>query len=200
MGDIGSSSGRRMGPVGSDTWNLMLDGAETILREEGHAALTSRRVAEVIGVKQRLVYYYFRTMEELIIETFRRLATRETERMQRAIASDRPVREVWDVCIHTSDARMNSEFMALANRIDGLRSQVVDYIETTRKMQISVVSEAIKKRSKSKGTDLPASVLSLLATSVALMMTRETQLGISLGHQDVMEVIERMLFKLEPNR
>jgi len=33
---------RRMGPEGSDNWHAMLDGAEAILREEGHAALTSR--------------------------------------------------------------------------------------------------------------------------------------------------------------
>ena len=48
----------------------MLDSAEDILREEGYGALTSRRVAERLGVKQRLVYYYFRTMDDLIAETF----------------------------------------------------------------------------------------------------------------------------------
>src|ERR1043166_1173025 len=58
----------------------MLDGAEGILRDEGYAALTSRAVAERCGVKQRLVYYYFQTMDELIVETFRRMAVRELER------------------------------------------------------------------------------------------------------------------------
>ena len=63
---------RRMGSPGSPQWSRMLDAAETILCEEGYAALTSRRVAEHVGAKQRLVYYYFRTMDELAVETFRR--------------------------------------------------------------------------------------------------------------------------------
>src|ERR1700757_2358581 len=32
-------SDRRMGPRGSENWHAMLDGAEDILREEGHAQL-----------------------------------------------------------------------------------------------------------------------------------------------------------------
>ena len=44
-----------MGPVNSTTWSLVLDGAESILKEEGYAALTSRRVAERVGIKQQLV-------------------------------------------------------------------------------------------------------------------------------------------------
>ena len=71
------TTARRMGPKGSPIWSSMLDAAEVILCEEGYGALTSRRVAERIGVKQRLVYYYFRTMDELIVETFRRLSSRE---------------------------------------------------------------------------------------------------------------------------
>ena len=81
-----------MGPEGSDNWHAMLDGAEAILREEGHAALTSRRVAERIGVKQRLVYYYFRTMDDLVISLFRRMAEREVIRLKAAAAQTRPLR------------------------------------------------------------------------------------------------------------
>ena len=46
------TSERRMGPVGSDNWHAMLDGAEAVLRDEGHAALTSRRIAERIGMRR----------------------------------------------------------------------------------------------------------------------------------------------------
>src|ERR1700743_1817780 len=110
------ATSRRMGTPGSANWHAMLDGAESVLREEGYAALTSRRIAEVIGVKQRLVYYYFQTMDDLIVETFRRLSIRELERLRAAAASERPIRELWNICIHTSDAPLISEFTALANR------------------------------------------------------------------------------------
>ena len=77
-------SDRRMGPPGSENWHAMLDGAEDILREEGHAALTSRRIADRIGVKQRLVYYYFRTMDDLIVEMFHRRSEMELTRLREA--------------------------------------------------------------------------------------------------------------------
>ena len=175
----------------------MLDGAEDILREDGYGALTSRSVAERIGVKQRLVYYYFQTMEELIVETFRRLSVRELERLRQALAADRPLREIWDVCVHTSDARLISEFMALANRIDPLRAEVIHFIEESRRIQVEGLLAALRAR------DLPATlppiVVVMMATSLALTLTRESALGVSDGHGDVMTVIGAYLDALEPS-
>src|SRR5688572_12242868 len=123
MTGIKGKSDRRMGPTGSENWHAMLDGAEDILREEGHAELTSRRVAERVGVKQRLVYYYFSTMDDLIVETFRRLSTRELDRLKEISKGDQPLREIWEVSSRSTDARLISEFMALANRIDDLKQE-----------------------------------------------------------------------------
>ena len=88
-------AGRRMGPEGSENWHAMLDGAEAILREEGHAHLTSRSIADRIGVKQRLVYYYFRTMDDLVIALFHRMAEREMARLKAAASGERPLRAIW---------------------------------------------------------------------------------------------------------
>jgi AcrR family transcriptional regulator len=186
---------RRMGPAGSANWHAMLDGTEDILREEGYAALTSRRIAERIGVQQRLVYYYFQTMDDLIVETFRRLAVRELERLRLARSSAHPLREIWDVCIHTSDARLISEFMALANRIDGLRAEVIRYIEESRAIQVKALTAALTR--KSAGT-IPPSGLAVLATSLALSLNREAQLGVRAGHREIMAAIGDFLAKTEP--
>ena len=105
-----------MRPAGSPNWQAMLDGAEEILRDDGYAALTSRAVAERCGVKQRLVYYYFQTMDDLIVETFRRLAGR----LLAAAAAARPLHARWDVATHSSDARPVAEFLALANRVGAI--------------------------------------------------------------------------------
>ena len=183
-----------MGPPGSENWHAMLDGAEAILRDEGHAALTSRRVAEQIGVKQRLVYYYFRTMDELIIETFKRLSERELARLNQARASAKPVREIWDVCIHTTDARLVSQFMALAHRIEGLAKEVVHFVEESRRIQVEALTEAMERAGKK--TRVTPAGLALLATSVALALTREGQLGISAGHEDVRVLVDEFLAEL----
>jgi AcrR family transcriptional regulator len=185
-----------MGVPGSANWHAMLDGAEAVLRDEGYAALTSRRLAECIGVKQRLVYYYFQTMDDLIVETFGRLAVRELERLREAAASKRPLREIWDVCIHTSDARMIAEFMALANRIKKLRAEVIHFIEESRAIQVSALSAALKR--KSAKYRIPAAALAMLATSVALSLTREAELGVSAGHREILAVFGRFLAQAEP--
>ena len=124
---------RRMGSIDSEKAEAMLDAAEDILRDEGYGALTSRRVAEHLGVKQRLVYYYFRTMDDLVLETFKRLEARDLDRLRAGIASDRPLHEVWDVFINTTDSRIISEFMALANHHEGLRRDVISFIEESRR-------------------------------------------------------------------
>jgi AcrR family transcriptional regulator len=174
----------------------MLDGAEEILRDEGHAYLTSRRIAERIGVKQRLVYYYFRTMDDLIIETFRRLSERELKRLRIASDSEGPLREIWDVCIRTADARLIAEFMALGNRISGLRKEVIKFIEESRAIQVDAITAALERSSQTSRISPPG--LAILATSVALSLTREEQLGIRSAHKEVVAVIEEFLSRIEP--
>ncbi|MCB2077410.1 MAG: TetR/AcrR family transcriptional regulator [Novosphingobium sp.] len=185
-----------MGPAGSENWHAMLDGAEDILREEGHAELTSRRVAERIGVKQRLIYYYFRTMDDLVVEMFQRSSEREIARLRTAAASEMPMREIWDVCIHTTDARLITEFMALAARIEGLRKEVILFIEESRRIQIEAIASAAR-RSEAKQA-IPPDALALLATSLALSLTREEQIGIDMGHETVRKLVEAIFDTYEP--
>jgi len=187
---------RRMGPKGSDIWHAMLDAAEDILREEGYGVLTSRRVAERIGVKQRLVYYYFETMDELIVETFRRLKERDLDRIGHALASNHSVREIWDVCVHTTDNRTVTEFMALAYRIEALRQEVAEYIDTSRAMHI----RALEAGMRASGLDqtLPPAAAAIFAASAALAVHREAGIGVTTGHAEVMAVIDGFISRLDP--
>ena len=196
MPELVESLHRRMGPVGSANWTAMLNAAEAILREEGYGALTSRRVAERIGAKQRLVYYYFPTMDNLIIETFRQLSVRELKLMSQALENERPLREVWNICIHAGDAPLISEFMALAHRIEGLQDEVTSFIEKSRKMQIAALTKAL---GRPKRTDqLQPAVIAMIATSLALSLTREAELGVTLGHRQTQAAIEQFFKAFEP--
>ena len=194
--DAKDKPARRMGQPGSQVWHTMLDGAETILRDEGHAKLTSRRVAEVVGVKQRLVYYYFQTMDELVVETFRRLAERELLRLEQAASAHQPLRELWDVCIHTTDSRITLEFMALANHNAALKAEVVHFIEKSRGIQSKSLAAALRR--DGGAMPLPPDALALLATSLALALTRERPLGISVGHDQALDLVARLLERLDP--
>lgn len=174
----------------------MLDASEEVLRDLGYGALTSRAVAERTGVKQRLVYYYFETMDELIVETFRRLKARELERMRGALSGQHSLREIWDVCVHTTDTRIVLEFMALANRIEALRLEVRDYIEVTREMHVTALTDAMRRRGIAH--DIAPAAAAIFATSAALTVHREAEIGVRTGHAEVMAVIDDYLARLDP--
>lgn len=196
MASAAQRSERRMGPAGSETWHAMLDGAEAVLRDEGHAALTSRRIAEQIGVKQRLVYYYFATMDDLVIALFRRLSERELARLRAASEAGLPLRELWDIATHTADGRLISEYMALANRIEDLRRAVIHFVEELRRIHVEALTAAIERTPGA--SSLPAPALALLAASAALTINREHQLGVSAGHAEALTAILAFLERVEP--
>lgn len=185
---------RRMGPKGSPIWLSMLDAAERILCEEGYGALTSRNVAERIGVKQRLVYYYFQTMDDLIVETFRGLAIRELERLSAALTSDHPLREIRSVLFHTADTRLISEFIALANRNEALRAEVRSHIEECRRLQVSALTSAMQNEGARAA--LPPVAAAIFAASAVLAIHREAEIGVNTGHAEILGVIDRFIADL----
>ena len=196
--DSATTSVRRLAPVDSETRARMLDAAEAVLRDEGYAMLTSRRIANRMGVKQQLVFYYFRTMDDLVVDAFRRLAARELERVETALSSERPLHEIWNVCIHTSDARLITEFMALAHRNEALRKEVIAYIEQMRRIHVGALTRASKDGASGLSALAPVAI-SFLATSAALALTREGAIGVSMGHAEVLELIGQSIAALEPN-
>lgn len=188
---------RRMGSIESEKGDAMLDAAEVILLEEGYAALTSRRVAEQMGVKQRLVYYYFRSMDELILETFRRLSRRELERLEEAARCERPVHALWDICMNTSDVRIVSEFMAIANRNEDVRQEVVSFIKKSRRIQTRVIQKAVSKN-RAAASLMSPEALAFLGAGLALALNREAALGVTAGHSVVNKKVKELVEIIEP--
>src|SRR5689334_23494975 len=90
-------SPRRVGAPDSKTRAQLLDAAEQLLLDEGYAAVTSRRVAAKAGLKPQLVHYYFRTMDDLYVEVFRRRAEANLARLERAIAADGSLHSLWRI-------------------------------------------------------------------------------------------------------
>ena len=76
------ASARRIGAPDAKNRMVLLDAAEQLMIDEGYAAVTSRRVAEKAGLKPQLVHYYFRTMDDLFLEVFRRYADQGMEAHQ----------------------------------------------------------------------------------------------------------------------
>ncbi len=78
---------RRLGTETSETRATLLDATEQLMLDSGYAAVSSRRVAAVAGVRPALVHYYFRTMDDLFLAAFQRRAEQAFADQQRARCS-----------------------------------------------------------------------------------------------------------------
>lgn len=112
---------RRLGDPDSATAHAIMDGAELVLQERGYGAITSRSVAEEAGVKHQLVYYYFQDADALLLAACKRRMDSGIARLHEGAKSDRPIRAIWDDFTHAISAWLDFEYMALANRHDGVR-------------------------------------------------------------------------------
>lgn len=189
------ASDRRIGAPDAKNRGVLLDAAERLMLEEGYAAVTSRRLAERAGLKPQLVHYYFRTMDDLFLEVFRRRAEQGLELQKRALQSPQPLWALWRLNTHPTATRMTMEFAALANHRKSLRAEIARYAERFRNDQLDVVSSALSRYDVAN--EVPPVVWSVLFTGVSSVLVLERQLGMTAGHAETFELVERYLRQLE---
>jgi AcrR family transcriptional regulator len=190
------ASARRIGAPDAKNRGVLLDAAEQLMLEEGYAAVTSRRVAEKAALKPQLVHYYFRTMDELFLAAFRRRAEEGLEAQARALQSPQPLWALWRFSTDSAATAVTMEFVALANHRKALKAEIAYYAERFREEQRKALSTVLERY----GIDLvevPPLVWSVLMTSVSRVLVMEQALGMSAGHAETVEFVERYLHRLE---
>jgi AcrR family transcriptional regulator len=192
-----ASSSRRIGAVDSKTRARLLDAAELLLLEEGYAAVTSRRVAAKAGLKPQLVHYYFRAMDDLFLEVFRRRAEENVARAERAIAIDGSLRVLWQLNDDPRGARFNIEFVALANHRKSIRTEIARYAERFRTAQLEAVTAALRALGVTEDK-LPPVVALLMMTGLSQVLALEEALGVTAGHDATRSFIERTIVGIDP--
>jgi AcrR family transcriptional regulator len=185
-------------PVGlerSATRTLLLDTAERLMRDEGYAAVTTRRLGDAAAVKPQLVHYYFPSMDDLFTALFRRRAEQGLESARQALDSDRPLRVLWQRSRDPSDAAVRAEFMALAHHRKELKAEMAAFIDQIRRLQHQALVRHFAARGVTPKID-PA-VITLLIGSLAMMIAREEELGVTFGHAQTETLVETALAQFE---
>jgi AcrR family transcriptional regulator len=178
-----------MGPQDSATSNALLDATERVVRDEGYAAATSRRIAAEAGVKQQLVYYYFRTMDELLLATFKRRVERALARLEEDIATAQPIQAIWQNLTTTVDGKLAFEFVALANHHDGIRQEVARFMTESRRMEAGAIARQLAEKGVDLGPVSPSAV-AFVMYCVSLILRREAATGITEGHDEVLALMD----------
>lgn len=184
-----------MGAADSASYNLLLDATERVMREEGYAAASSRRIAEEAGVKQQLVYYYFHTMDDLLLAAFTRRTTAALERIDQEVASGKPAQTIWESWNNTVDAKLVFEFVALANHHDGVRDEVNRFGKIARQKHAAAIARQFEERGVDAGPLTP-DALAFLLYSTALILGRESAMGMTDGHADVRALFDWAMQKI----
>src|SRR5437867_8500965 len=73
----------------------LLDAAERLLVEVGHAGITTRRLAGEAGLNQGLVHYYFGSLDEVLLQALERFTQRLIERQRAMYQAELPFIEKW---------------------------------------------------------------------------------------------------------
>jgi len=186
---------RRIGAESSQTRTALLDAAQQLMLDDGYAAVTSRRVAAKAGLKPQLVHYYFRTMDDLFLALLRRGAEQNLARLQGVVESPDPLRALWEFASDPRGTALVQELAALANHRKVIRSEIAAYAERFRQTETDVIAKVLAEQGVDTD-EYPPSAVHVLMTGIARIMALEARLGVTTGHAEARELVERQLARL----
>lgn len=190
---------RRVGAETSATRARIVEATEDLIREEGYAAVSTRRVAARAGLKPSLVHYYFPTTEDLLVEVSRQGAAESDRMIEAALASDNPVRALWEFFVDTSRTAMALEFMAMANHRAAVRKHMAEHSVMMRRRQVEILNHILGERLKLlDGFD--AAGLSVVLAGIGRAIVMEEGLGVKFGHAEAIAIVETWLEKIAPDQ
>ena len=173
----------------------LLDAAERLLVEVGHAGVTTRRLAEAAGVNNGLVHYYFGSNENLLVRALERFTERLIERQRELYDSDLPFVEKWRTAMRylvSEDVTYEKiwlELQAMAWNDAALRERLGRVNDEWR----AVLTEAFREPHRELGIEMPLEALVSLVITFNLGIIVERLGGIDTGHAELLEWIDGWL-------
>jgi AcrR family transcriptional regulator len=107
--DSASTDGRAL--RGEATRRRIVDAAREVLLERGHAATSTRAVADEAGVRLSLVHYHFGGKQGLLLEVLRRENELLLKRQEKLYAEPGPLAEKWRVACDFLDEDVRSGYV-----------------------------------------------------------------------------------------
>jgi AcrR family transcriptional regulator len=182
-------------PARAAAEEALLDAAEGLLVEVGHAGITTRRLAEEAAVNHGLVHYYFGSNENLLARALERFTERLIERQRGLYESDEPFAEKWRTAMRylmSEDQTYQKiwlELQALAWNNPDLQARLARVNEEWR----AVLTEAFAEPHRELRIELPLEALVSLVMTFNIGIMVERLGGVDTGHRELLDWIERWL-------
>ena len=183
----------------------LLDAAERLLVEHGHAGITSRALAAEAGVNNGLVHYYFGSMEEVLVQVLERFTERLIARQRAMYDGPGSFLEKWRTAWRFQEDDLRGgyskvwlELQALAWNQPGLRARVARVDGEWRAVLTEAIGKALEEYGVSEAFP-PGAVVAMVMT-FAQGYALERLLGVKEGHAELLGWIERWLESLEAGK
>lgn len=174
---------------------LILDTTERLMVDEGYAAVTSRRVAQELGINGATVHYYYPTTDDLFIALHQRMTARQLSELKEVVSGDDPFGALWKFQSGWAQSALGVEFLALANHRKSIRDILADTTDKARDAQTLALGGAANQ-SAIDPEILPPIALSTMLTAIARTLANEERVGITRGHKEVRTFVDWALANL----
>lgn len=173
----------------------LLDAAERLLVDAGHAGITTRRLAEEAGVNHGLVHYYFGSIENVLVRTLERFTQRLTERQRELYAAESPFIEKWRTAMRyliSEDVTYEKIWLEL-QALAWNRTELQEPLARVDAEWRAVLTEAFEEPHRELGIEMPLDALVSLVLTFNIGIMVERLGGIETGHADLLEWIDGWL-------
>jgi AcrR family transcriptional regulator len=178
--------------------SALLDAAERLLLEKGHAAVTTRKLASEAGLNHGLVHYYFGSVENVLVSVLERFTRRLTQRQREMYSAETPFIEKWRTAMRflSEDAPYQKiwlELQSLAWNSPELKQAVADVNAEWR----SVLTEAFAEPHERYGIAMPLDALVSLVMTFNEGIILERLSGVEAGQRELLDWIDSFLSRKE---
>jgi AcrR family transcriptional regulator len=184
----------------------LLDAAERLLIYEGHAGITTRKVATEAGVNHGLVHYYFGSIEELLFQAMERYTERLLNRQRALYAADLPFIEKWRTAMRFIDEDLEAgypkiwaELHAVAWNHPQFQARIAHVHRQWREIFGDALEKGKDELDLARTPFTPEAFVALVATFNAGLLL-ERLVGLDQGHQELIASMDRWLSSLATER
>jgi AcrR family transcriptional regulator len=179
---------------------MILDATERVMVEDGYAAVSSRRIAQDLGLNAATIHYYYPATDDLFVALHARMTARQVAGLEAVAAADSPIEALWKFQSDWDQTALGVEFIALSNHRKSLRSVLAAVSDRAREAQARSLAR-IAKDIRIDPAILPPIALATILMAIARMLTNEERVGITRGHREVRTFVEWGLRKIiNPDR
>lgn len=185
----------------------LMDAAERLLYEVGYAGVTTRAVAEAAGVNHGLVHYYFGSMEELLTQTLDRFVEQLALALESLYTDPnltfaekwRLGSQFWVTEPTSRFPKILLELLAMGWNMPALRTRLTEVHARFRTVFEHHFGQALRDYGLDE-SEFPLRVIVAAVTSFQLGLIVEGLSGVEIGHQELIDWIQRWIDDLEAER